>query len=198
MLYLGSATLAVVAPLGLSASRREEEKKDEEDGQEKTIEQLMLEESDLEREELRRVSKDQPFIFRVVQTAQVFIVNWIIEPIATGFRFITLVTIFVPLILAIPLCCVGARIPEKSNEREGTMLWYAFLIKSMENAGPTFIKVGVLFSIHRHTHAFALGASQSLMGVVRTMGCIEDGYFPYRDVRDDVKVTLQCPASFAP
>lgn len=136
-LYLGTATLAVVAPLGLPSN----EKRNEEDGPEKTTEQLMLEESDLEREELWMVSKDQPLTFRVLRNIQVFVVNWVIEPLATGFRFITLVTIFVPVILAVPLCCLGPRIPERSNERKGIIMWYAFLIKSMENAGPTFVKV---------------------------------------------------------
>lgn len=143
--YLGSVTLAVVAPLGLSSSRgKEEASKESEDGSlEKTTEQLMLEESDLEREELRRGSKDQPLIFRVAQNIQIFMVNWLIEPFATGLRFVTLVAIFVPVILAVPLVCLGQRIPEKSGERKGTILWYAFLIKSMEQAGPTFIKVGI-------------------------------------------------------
>lgn len=153
-LYLGTVTLAVATPLGLSSSRPGKKRK-EEDGPEKTTEQLMLEESDLEREELWMVSKDQPLIFRVLQNIQVFVVNWVIEPLAIGFRFITLVAIFVPVILAVPLCFLGPRIPEKSNERRGVIMWYAFLIKSMENAGPTFIKVGVTSCIHRanvHTH----------------------------------------------
>lgn len=196
VLYLGPATLAAIAPLGLSSNQEGAKEEEEGDCPEKTIEQLMLEESDLEREELRKVSNDQPFISRVVQNIEVFLINWIIEPIATGFRFVTLVSIFVPLILAAPLCCMGSRIPEKSNERKGTMLWYAFLIKSLENAGPTFIKVGVPLSIYRRTYAFVLGASHSLMGVARAMGCLQDGYIPYRDVRDNVEITLRCPSPF--
>lgn len=158
-LYLGTVTLAVVAPLGLS-SNRSGERRNQEDGPEKTTEQLMLEESDLEREELWMVSKDQPLIFRVYRNIQVFVVNWVIEPLATGFRFITLVTIFVPVILAVPLCCLGSRIPEKSNERKGVIMWYAFLIKSMENAGPTFIKVGFPSCNSQGAHTFTPRATE--------------------------------------
>lgn len=152
-LYLGTVTLAVVAPLGLSS-------RNQEDGPEKTTEQLMLEESDLEREELWMVSKDQPLIFRVFRNIQVFVVNWVIEPLAIGFRFITLVTIFVPVILAVPLCCLGSRIPEKSNERQGIIMWYAFLIKSMESAGPTFIKVGFPSRNSQGAHTFTPRATE--------------------------------------
>ncbi|RPB17057.1 ABC1-domain-containing protein [Morchella conica CCBAS932] len=103
----------------------------------------MLEESDLEREELlQAISKDRHVVFRIANHIKILAVNWVIEPIATGFRFVTLVTIFVPLILAIPLVYLGKRLPEKNNERQGTIWWYAFLIKSMEQAGPTFIKLG--------------------------------------------------------
>lgn len=158
-LYLGTITLAVVAPLGLS-STRSGERRNEQDGPEKTAEQLMLEESDLEREELWVVSKDQPLIFRVFRNIQVFVANWVIEPLAIGFRFIRLVTIFVPVILAVPLCCLGSRIPEKSNERKGIIMWYAFLIKSMENAGPTFIKVGFPSCNSQGAHTFTPRATE--------------------------------------
>lgn len=177
-LYLGTVTLVVAVPLGLSPSIPGKRRK-EADDREKTTEQLMLEESDLEREEHWRVSDDQLLIFRVLQSIQLFVVNWVIEPLATGFRFVTLVTIFVPVILALPLCFLGPRIPEKSNERRGIIMWYAFLIKSMENAGPTFIKVILQYTERPYR-------PQELTGAARTMGSVKDGYIPKRDVRDDV------------
>lgn len=189
-LYLGTVTLTVAAPLGLSPSRSGKRRK-EADDPEKTTEQLMLEESDLEREEYWAVSGDQLLIFRVLQNIQLFVVNWVIEPLATGFRFVTLVTIFVPVILAVPLCFLGPRIPEKSNERRGIIMWYAFLIKSMENAGPTFIKVILQYTERPH-------GPQKLTGVARTMGGVKDGYISNRDVRDDVKAALKRPTSFTP
>ncbi len=63
------------------------------------------------------------------------------EPVCTGFRFLQLVVIFVPVLLAVPAVWVGSRVPERDNERSGTLWWYAFLVRAMEWAGPTFIKV---------------------------------------------------------
>lgn len=73
-----------------------------------------------------------------------FIDKWIVEPIATGFRFLHLVIIFVPLILTIPVIFIGARKKDRDNERSGTLWWYGFLVGSMERAGAAFIKVGIL------------------------------------------------------
>ena len=70
-----------------------------------------------------------------------FFDEWIFEPIATGFRFLHLVVIFVPVMLSVPAIWIGTRIPEKDNERSGTLWWYGFLVKSMERAGAAFIKV---------------------------------------------------------
>lgn len=70
-----------------------------------------------------------------------FIDGWIIEPVATGFRFLHLVFIFVPVIVTIPVIFLGARKKERDNERSGSLWWYGFLVKSMERAGAAFIKV---------------------------------------------------------
>lgn len=74
---------------------------------------------------------------RVIVCLDVYI--W--EPICTGFRFLQLVVIFVPVILAVPAIWVGRRVPERDNERSGTLWWYEFLVQAMEWAGPAFIKV---------------------------------------------------------
>jgi aarF domain-containing kinase len=70
-----------------------------------------------------------------------FIESWIWEPIATGIRFLHLVIIFVPVIVAIPAIWIGDRVKDRDNERKGTLWWYGFLVSSMERAGAAFIKV---------------------------------------------------------
>lgn len=71
-----------------------------------------------------------------------FLDIYIYEPIATGFRFLHLVVIFVPVIVTIPIIFIGSRRKDKDDERGGTLWWYAFLVHSMERAGPAFIKLG--------------------------------------------------------
>ena len=63
------------------------------------------------------------------------------EPICTGLRFLQLAAIFIPVILTIPAIWIGNRQPDRDNERSGTLWWYGFLVRSMEWAGPAFIKV---------------------------------------------------------
>lgn len=70
-----------------------------------------------------------------------FVEDYIIEPIATGLRFLHLVIIFVPVIVTIPVIWIGSRNPSRDNERSGTLWWYGFLVGSMERAGAAFIKV---------------------------------------------------------
>jgi aarF domain-containing kinase len=76
-----------------------------------------------------------------------FIDDYIIEPIATGLRFLHLVIIFVPVIVTIPVIWLGSRKPNRDNERSGTLWWYGFLVRSMERSGAAFIKVSLLFLI---------------------------------------------------
>lgn len=68
--------------------------------------------------------------------------SYIFEPVATGFRFLHLLVLFVPVIIAIPAVWFGRRIPDKDNERSGSIWWYHFLVGSMERAGAAFIKLG--------------------------------------------------------
>jgi len=70
-----------------------------------------------------------------------FFDTWIIEPIATGFRLLHLIIIFVPVIVTIPAVYLGQRQKDKDNERTGTLWWYEFLVHSMERAGAAYIKV---------------------------------------------------------
>ncbi|KAM7183917.1 putative serine/threonine-protein kinase abkC [Naviculisporaceae sp. PSN 640] len=109
-------------------------------GTEKTSETRMLEVS---RQEIKKaVSDDDTGLTRLRHQAVLFLDLYIWEPICTGVRFLQLVVIFVPVMLAVPIIWIGRRHPDRDNERTGTLLWYNFLVKSMEWAGPSFIKLG--------------------------------------------------------
>lgn len=89
--------------------------------------------------------KRPPFsALRIVQA-------YIIEPIATLFRFLHLAILFGPVILTSPMLLVGqverrrrrnGRPIADAEENWGAVWWYSFLVKQMERAGPSFIKLG--------------------------------------------------------
>jgi aarF domain-containing kinase len=111
-------------------------------GTELTAEGRMLEAS---RDEIKKKVGDDVHGFRrfrdsIVYFAEVYI--W--EPICTGLRFLHLVVIFVPVMVTVPALWIGPRDPNRDNERSGRLWWYWFLVKSMERAGPAFIKVRIL------------------------------------------------------
>ena len=113
----------------------EKESTDPED----TAEKRMLEFS---REEIRKtVNESDGPLRRLQQRVVIFLDLYIWEPICTGFRFLQLAAIFVPVLLTVPAIWVGKRLPERDNERSGTLWWYGFLVQAMEWAGPAFIKV---------------------------------------------------------
>ncbi|KAK6353223.1 hypothetical protein TWF696_005204 [Orbilia brochopaga] len=66
----------------------------------------------------------------------------IIEPVATCVRFLHLALLFLPVVVSMPVIWIGPQRHEYNGERAGTIWWYRFLVKSMERAGPTFIKLG--------------------------------------------------------
>jgi aarF domain-containing kinase len=106
----------------------------------KTGEDHMLEAS---RDELRKeIPENIHGIRRVWRRIVLIFDQYVFEPIATGFRFLHLVIIFVPVIICVPAIWVGRRNKERDNERWGTLWWYSFLVHSMERAGPAFIKLG--------------------------------------------------------
>ncbi|KAL1301829.1 hypothetical protein AAFC00_006014 [Neodothiora populina] len=136
-------TAAALSPAALlRLSEHDEDGKDEKDRQDdgKTGEQHMLEASraELAQEAPSWLGSSKKFrrgIWRFLDT-------WIIEPVATGLRFLHLVIIFVPVIVTIPVIWVGKRDEKKDGERWGTIWWYGFLVSSMERAGAAFIKLG--------------------------------------------------------
>lgn len=112
---------------------------EEDNGDGKTPEEHMLEASRAEIQ--KRVPDDMHGLSRVWRYFCLFIDKCIYEPIATGFRFLHLVVIFVPVIATAPALWFGRRRKDRDNERSGTLWWYGFLVHSMERAGPAFIKV---------------------------------------------------------
>ncbi|KAH8200348.1 hypothetical protein TruAng_005501 [Truncatella angustata] len=124
--------------LGTAAFVRLAEKDNE--GTESTSEERMLQASRDEIEKSRDESSD--FLTRFRHNVVYYIDVYFWEPICTGVRFLHLVTIFVPVILAVPAIWIGSRQPDRDNERTGTLWWYRFLVQAMEWAGPAFIKLG--------------------------------------------------------
>ena len=112
---------------------------EQENGDGKTAEEHMLEASRAE------IAKELPDDLRGYRRALsgiwLFFDIVIVEPLATTFRFLHLVIIFVPVLATIPVIWFGTRRKDRDNERAGTLWWYNFLVRSMERAGPAFIKV---------------------------------------------------------
>ncbi len=97
---------------------------------------------EVSREEIRKkVDENDHGLSRLRHHAVLLLDLYIWEPLCTGLRFLQLVAIFVPVILTVPAIWVGRRRPDQHSERSGTLWWYGFLVKSMEWAGPAFIKV---------------------------------------------------------
>lgn len=75
--------------------------------------------------------------------------RYIIEPFFTFLRFIHLALLFGPVILTAPMLMVGST-PRKrgrgavadAEDNWGALWWYSFLVRQMERAGPSFIKLG--------------------------------------------------------
>ena len=112
---------------------------EEENGDGKTAEEHMLEAS--RAEIAKELPNDLHGYKRALSGIWLFLDIYIVEPVATTFRFLHLVIIFVPVLATIPVIWFGSRRKDRENERVGTLWWYAFLVHSMERAGPAFIKV---------------------------------------------------------
>lgn len=132
------AAAASGGALGTAAFVKLSEKENE--GTEQTAEERMLQVS---RDELKkRVDEDDTGFSRLRHEILLYLDLYLWEPLCTGARFLHLVVIFVPVILAVPAIWVGKRRRDRDNERSGTLWWYGFLVQSMEWAGPAFIKLG--------------------------------------------------------
>jgi len=137
ILWSGAGGAAVLSPLAFV-----EISNDETNVGGKTHEEAMLEAS---RKELReQVPKAIQNSKKYRRGIYFFVDHYIIEPIATGLRFLHLVIIFVPVIVTIPVIWLGKKHPARDDERSGTLWWYGFLVRSMERSGAAFIKVNHL------------------------------------------------------
>ncbi|CAD6587378.1 MAG: hypothetical protein CYPHOPRED_003903 [Cyphobasidiales sp. Tagirdzhanova-0007] len=77
--------------------------------------------------------------------------RYIFEPLGTTRRFLYLAFIFLPVIFTAPILALEwmdstgnapiNRQQRRKHERATTRWWYRFLVKQMERAGPTFIKL---------------------------------------------------------
>jgi hypothetical protein len=83
----------------------------------------------------------QTTLQRLLNAIASFLSDYIIEPILISWRFSYLTLLFLPVILTSPMMLIGERVEEHGCERSGTLWWYNFLVRQMETAGPTFIKV---------------------------------------------------------
>ncbi|KHJ35357.1 putative abc1 family protein [Erysiphe necator] len=100
-------------------------------GTEQTAEGRMLAAS---RAEIRdEVPKDVTGLQWLSQTTIASLDFYLWEPARIGFRFLYLVFIFVPVMFTSPILWCG------SDAKEW---WFRFLVRGMEKAGPTFIKLG--------------------------------------------------------
>lgn len=109
------------------------------------------------------------------------------EPLCTGLRLVQLSCIFVPVLLTAPCIWIGQRHGgRRDGERTGALLWYRILVKAMELAGPTFIKVGVCVYLWTMSHILTL-----YLSIARTMGSVENGHFPDGNVRRHVEAALE-------
>ncbi|CAO1633674.1 unnamed protein product [Sympodiomycopsis kandeliae] len=100
-------------------------------------------------------------LLRVLNRIASLINDVIIEPIGTAKRFIVLFALFFPVLLTMPMLLVGRKGVTSSRKRKGNHVngdsatyvdvdnqdrwgaiwWFNFLVKQMERAGPTFIKL---------------------------------------------------------
>ncbi|KAF2860334.1 actin-like ATPase domain-containing protein [Piedraia hortae CBS 480.64] len=168
----GSDLLAAALSPAVFVSIADKENPDENG---KTQEAQMLEMSRKEIDEgvpraLEHSTKWRRMIWRWVD-------GWIIEPIATGLRFLHLVLIFAPVVFTVPVIWIGVRQVDQNNERSGTLWWYGLLVNSMERAGAAFIKLGqwaasrtdifpsamcsIMSSLHSNAPAHSLKATKA-------------------------------------
>lgn len=177
----GTACLAALSPAAF-IELSEEERDDGKTGEEHMLEASRAELENYVPEYLRGSRKIRRSVWRFFDT-------YIVEPIATGFRFLYLVVIFVPVIATVPLMWLGAKNKDRDNERSGTLWWYGFLVRSMERAGAAFIKAS-----ERCCTDFA---ASDMCIIARSMGCLKDRYISHGDVLDYVCPSFECSRAFS-
>ncbi|KAF3166605.1 hypothetical protein EYR41_007144 [Orbilia oligospora] len=113
---------------------------DAQDAEPPTQELRLLAKAEEETQHKRMV--DGLSLWGTLSYARYYIYTYFLEPVATGLRFLHLALLFLPVMITMPAIWIGPRLPLQDGERAGTLWWYSYLVKSMEMAGPTFIKLG--------------------------------------------------------
>jgi aarF domain-containing kinase len=83
---------------------------------------------------------------RILSRILALLYDRIWNPIRTGLRFVQLFVLFLPVIISAPMLLVGAPDAKYFDEKWGALWWYGLLVRQMQAAGPTFIKVLPLLS----------------------------------------------------
>ena len=152
--YYAKHWLVALVPLGLSPVIRLDDGTSPgmtSQSQSSRSQKAALQHIDLEEE-------PNPSIFRRIWA---FFNRWIFEPLGTTRRFLYLASVFLPVIITAPVLALewvgtevkagSGRKQKRKQERITTKWWYWLLVKQMERAGPTFIKVNILYwSFSRH------------------------------------------------
>lgn len=150
---IGAGTIAITLTIRygrlgneLSAEASLQSQKDESEGD---FSQFAKSVEEMESEEKRSHANT---IVRWMYTIHDNFQLYIIEPMGTAKRFLVLVALFLPVIITTPMLFIGKRreggrrrgrkmAKAEGGTRWGALWWYGFLVKQMERAGPTFIKL---------------------------------------------------------
>ncbi|KDQ20338.1 hypothetical protein BOTBODRAFT_125948 [Botryobasidium botryosum FD-172 SS1] len=84
---------------------------------------------------------EQELSYSIPKRIILFLNDRIWQPILTARRFIYLCAIFSPVLFTLPMLLVGEIRDRKHSERWGAIWWYDLLVRQMQLAGPTFIKL---------------------------------------------------------
>ncbi|KAF9585369.1 hypothetical protein BGW38_002682 [Lunasporangiospora selenospora] len=95
----------------------------------------------LAKTELVESLQSPSMVRRIYQYLEDLLEEYVVHPVKTVWRFGLLTLIFLPLVITLPVAYMGKRNKDFNNERSGTIWWYSLLVRHMEMAGPTFIKL---------------------------------------------------------
>lgn len=80
---------------------------------------------------------------RALYSLGFFLHDYIWDPLVTVGRFVELSAIFLPVLLASPICWFGRKDKQTGGHiRSGAIIWFRYLRWSAERAGASFIKLG--------------------------------------------------------
>lgn len=90
----------------------------------------------------KRLSRSS-FLVRLFYHIKYAFTDYLVDPCITIARFVELAFIFVPVLLAAPICWIGSKDGKTGEKvRSGARLWFKYLRWSAEHAGASFIKLG--------------------------------------------------------